>query len=74
MQIISNLSKHGSSLKKLMSHACRFRFLLIIYLPIALQSAHCLSHIITVWAPDDNGNITVVVGGPGSLNLLLLRH
>jgi len=71
MQIISNLSKHGSSLKKLMSHACGFRFLLIIYLPIALHlrlatmtCAHCLSHIITVWAPDDNGNITVVVGGP----------
>ena len=61
-----------------------------IYLPIALHlrlatmtCAHSLSHIITVGAPDDNGNLLPLSSsapngrGPGSLNplnLLLLRH
>src|SRR6218665_550857 len=67
------------ALKKPMSHARRFRFILIIYLPMSLKSrlatrpmtcAHCLSH-------ETHGRGTLTVGGPGSLNLLnplLLRH
>ena len=49
-----------------------------------MTCAHCLSHIITVGAPDDNGTLLplssgapITVGGPGSLNLLnllLLRY
>ena len=62
-----------------MSHARRFKFLLIIYLPISLQlrlatgpmtCVHCLSHETHFRGP-------LTVGGPGSSNLLnplLLRH
>jgi len=76
MQIIITVSK---ALKKPMSHARRFRFLLIIYLPISLQlrlatrpmtCAHCLSH-------ETHGRGPLTVGDSGSLNLLnplLLRH
>jgi len=78
MQIIS---KHGASLKKPMSDARGFRFLLIILftdrvaynLRLATMTcahAHCLSHIITVEAPDDNGKLPLSSGasngrGPG---------
>ena len=73
-----------------MSQVFRFRFLLIIYLPITLHlhlatmtCAHCLSHIITVGAPTTTviyyrcRRVPLTVGSPGSLNLLnllLLRH